>query len=1654
MVRLVYRLKASRRCQYAHGCLAAATALALLALLAVAAAPSAVADDGDPGSRVVAVTRPYWKATLPGYIRDLAVGDLNGDNQLEIVVGQGVESGGWVSVIGLGEDVLSSLQFTTPVSAVALENVDEDACAELFVAQGADVLALNVPELQGPGNCKGAAGNQEMIRWTRHLTLTSPEQSVSKLMMIDVDGDGTSEVVAIAGDVFALKADDGAVLPESWSLKNEDTGKPDAVKWLAVIDHGEGAPPQIRFGTQSGAIYDREGHPVAGQFCDGDLFESLNVGNWDDDTSLKVVAGCKKTSAIESYLEVRDLDGGLVLSYSRPSAVVEPVIAPEGHQSVFFRHATGASILRPLSITPTAGAGFEEISFFSDGLPTDAVFTDLNGDGKNEVVIGAQDTVRLFGYDKNRDPELGLFQVFSSLAPAQLSAPAFGELNEDYVPDVVVGSGEGFVYSNRASRQQTLEFVAREPIGAVRLVDLDRDGLDDILALSNTGVFARSVQPWDVSWQKPITGTVSDLSVANLDNDGTPEVLVGSRLPDSYLVWAISADGTLYWSEPISYTNTSEAYTTLIAEDLTGDGRLVLLIVAGDNLYVTDITGHTPGRVLWQQPFTDPIKTVVLADLDASRGVIVATENMIHALLGKSGKLLWQAEIPDLRSIAAADVNGDGRLEVIAGSKGGSIYVLNSQHQPQAILIPGQAEIKRLVGADLVSETPGQELLVITGDRKLSLVQVTGEQGVVLCEFSLPGEITSMSLANLEGEGREEVTVTTSDGRLLLFGWTLKQPALWANLEYPVVHEPNAAEEYSVDVFDPDNELAPEGNLDLRLEIPNPGTNPFQKAEREDPTRFEPVVPGPTHFVWNISAPFEEWDAGHEVQVRVVYSNGKVAPQSDLPEIRVSGLKPEYKYGGGVLLGAGVMAIGAVVLVRRRQRWSKSPAGEASRLYKRIEASPENLLVEIAEVVAHPVSAPDILAELHVQCGRKRSTCAAGMAEVVQGYALLLGGAKQWEAGLDSLQSGLNALPEVDGKAETLAVCRLLDATSAANSVARIVALRSQIDAVRAMDGVSIPWLSDIQRVLGSWAEIVDTLKSYQENSNTEEKVRYLGHALTSLNHADREARNTLDEPLRTIHGEFIVRWSDTVNNALDELRGRAFLQISMPTHRVIALDDVVVALTLRNEGSAEAQNVNVELLQSQQYEILEGDGKVARAIPAAQSKSIEFRVRPLVESSFLAKFRISYDDQRRTGRSIEYADQVALVQVTEAYRPIPNPYHAGRPLPTGSPLFFGRDDVFAFIAGKLGGPSLDNVLILIGQRRCGKTSLLKQLPDKMEKRYVPVYIDGQQLGIDPGMANLFYGLSQVIASSLTAAGVEVAAPPRENFEPAPSQVFEQEFLARAEAALGERRLLLAFDEFEEIEARVRDGNVDRAVFPFLRHLMQHSTKVAFMFVGTHKLEELTKDYWSVFFNIAHHKEIRFLDEKAASRLIREPVAAYGLVYDDLAVKRVLEITAGHPYFVQLMCLALVDCANVSKRNFITVEDVRTVVDQTIALGEAHFRWLWDQSGPKEQLVLATLTELLRDEALVTSSAIASRLATPGMSQGWRMDPAEVSDILSRLAGQDVVEEISDHVLQYRFKLEIVNLWIRRNRPLSRVIEDVTVREPFRATEPTTDAGS
>ena len=83
------------------------------------------------------------------------------------------------------------------------------------------------------------------------------------------------------------------------------------------------------------------------------------------------------------------------------------------------------------------------------------------------------------------------------------------------------------------------------------------------------------------------------------------------------------------------------------------------------------------------------------------------------------------------------------------------------------------------------------------------------------------------------------------------------------------------------------------------------------------------------------------------------------------------------------------------------------------------------------------------------------------------------------------------------------------------------------------------------------------------------------------------------------------------------------------------------------------------------------------------------------------------------------------------------NPYIAGNPV-TGQQMFFGREDVFSFVSGALTGQHRDNAIVLYGQRRTGKTSVLYQMGARLGPRYLCILVDLNQLTLFPRRDALF----------------------------------------------------------------------------------------------------------------------------------------------------------------------------------------------------------------------------------------------------------------------------------------------------------------------------
>ena len=58
------------------------------------------------------------------------------------------------------------------------------------------------------------------------------------------------------------------------------------------------------------------------------------------------------------------------------------------------------------------------------------------------------------------------------------------------------------------------------------------------------------------------------------------------------------------------------------------------------------------------------------------------------------------------------------------------------------------------------------------------------------------------------------------------------------------------------------------------------------------------------------------------------------------------------------------------------------------------------------------------------------------------------------------------------------------------------------------------------------------------------------------------------------------------------------------------------------------------------------------------------------------------------------------------------NPYRAGKPV-GGSPVFVGREDILRSVLRMLESPG-ENAIVLYGQRRIGKTSVLQELVERL----------------------------------------------------------------------------------------------------------------------------------------------------------------------------------------------------------------------------------------------------------------------------------------------------------------------------------------------------
>ena len=320
---------------------------------------------------------------------------------------------------------------------------------------------------------------------------------------------------------------------------------------------------------------------------------------------------------------------------------------------------------------------------------------------------------------------------------------------------------------------------------------------------------------------------------------------------------------------------------------------------------------------------------------------------------------------------------------------------------------------------------------------------------------------------------------------------------------------------------------------------------------------------------------------------------------------------------------------------------------------------------------------------------------------------------------------------------------------------------------------------------------------------------------------------------------------------------------------------------------------------------------------------------------------------------------EIGSLTITE---PIINPYIIGDPVE--GQLFVGREDIFQKMKEIWSNPSHIQSMVLYGHRRMGKTSILRNVNQKIGQNLRLVYVNLQSVGsANRGVGEILMAISDAIAETL-----EIEPPNRQDLLDLPERTFEN-YLKQILREMPYRGLIIALDEFEELEDLINEGAIHPTFIKVLRSWIQMNPKLGFILAGLHTLDEMSRDYFSPFFSsFGESLRITFLSPASTRQLLTEPTEDFALRYDRTSLEYIHELTYGQAYLVNLIGFRLVSRFNRLRfeqnseiNDIITREDVNAVVtDEILQRATYYFEGVWNQAAkgaPRQQDILQALAE-------------------------------------------------------------------------------------------------
>ena len=375
------------------------------------------------------------------------------------------------------------------------------------------------------------------------------------------------------------------------------------------------------------------------------------------------------------------------------------------------------------------------------------------------------------------------------------------------------------------------------------------------------------------------------------------------------------------------------------------------------------------------------------------------------------------------------------------------------------------------------------------------------------------------------------------------------------------------------------------------------------------------------------------------------------------------------------------------------------------------------------------------------------------------------------------------------------------------------------------------------------------------------------------------------------------------------------------------------------------------------------------------------------------------------------------------------NPY--GPTIAVGS-RFYGREVEYQRISAYLHDQSQNTAILLWGQKRIGKTSLVLRLEEQLRGDFLPVYIDMQGLkdgSMTQFLHQLMINLSRVLKDNFLDSTQEISVPALNRLRKDPLPYFDT-FMALVQEVARNHPLVVILDEFQCL-CSLQEGTVSRAaIISRLRSYSQHGRGVHFVLSGGGLLSQLTSQCdMASLFNIAHDEKLNCLEAEAAHQLIKDGLTRIGKIAE-YAIQFLLDLTAGHPFYLQLLCSTLYDYAQENKTMITYYTASQCIRDWLDKADAGRFQHLWEghetTHAQRNKLILSAIAQLGAHSREVEYDRLAGAICSTVPEQ-------DLMRSLEDLADLGVLEH---HYASYAIKVELFARWLRQHWPLELTLKE------------------